>query len=66
MLKTEQQVMDYLKGKDWTSPTEIGGSAFDSWGHSAKASPVCLRMVKKGYLERNERGWYKIPKKKSK
>jgi len=44
----------------WTSPTDIPKLIWPGTRrHSAWASPICLRMVKKGYLERNERGWYK-------
>ena len=56
-------VINYLKelaiksGKDWVSPTEIGGLF---GGHSSVGSPLCKRMVKDGILIRNEKGHYKL------
>lgn len=55
--KRQGEVLKYLSGKDFTSPTEIGG-LFD--GHSATGSPICKRLVKLGFLERNKRGHYKL------
>ena len=57
LTRTEQWVMDYLQDTDWTSPTDIGRAYGVS--HSAWASPRCLSLVKKGLLERNERGHYR-------
>jgi len=45
------------------SPTEIGNKYGDSVGkyyHSSVGSPICLSLVKLGYIERNERGHYKF------
>jgi len=59
-------ILKYLKGKDFTSPTEIG----IAWGlfrtdllgnyHSGWASPICLKLVELGLLIRNNKGWYKL------
>ena len=56
-------ILGYIKGSGnkWCSPTEIGRSVWGIGHHSSSASPVCLRMVKKGWLERNEKGHYRIP-----
>ena len=56
----QKQVLDYLKGRDWTSPTEIGQAVWRPPHHSAAASPVCKRLVELGYLERNSRGHYRF------
>jgi len=58
----EGAVMKFLAGKDFTSPTEIGSGAFGLLYNSSKASPICLRLVKKGLLERSQRGHYRIIK----
>ena len=61
----EKKILDYLKGmKVFVSPTEIGNGAggLNKNGvlrHSAWASPICLKLVKKGLLERSEYGWYR-------
>lgn len=57
-----RRIMEYLEGKDFTSPNEIGARALGAslWNGSAKASPVCLQMVKDGRLERSKRGHYRI------
>jgi hypothetical protein len=55
-------ITDKLKGRDWTSPTWIGQHA-GKQGYcsaSAWASPKCKKLVKSGYLERNERGQYRL------
>lgn len=66
LTKNEQWILDYLKGKDYVSPTVIGKSHASVTGsagfthHSSWASPICLRLVKKGLLVRNEKGHYKL------
>ena len=56
----EQLVLDFLKGKDiFISPTDIGNAIVKDAG-SKWASPKCLNLVKKGYLERNDKGHYKV------
>lgn len=56
----QQDVIAYLRDKDWTSPTEIGGKVWGYPHHSATASPVCKRLVVRGLLERNDRGHYRL------
>ena len=64
----EQNVLDYLKRQsDFISPTqvahEVGGS--NEWGYIRQvewASPICLKLVKKGVAVRSEKGWYKVIK----
>ena len=51
-------ILEFLKGKDWTSPTEIG----DRYGGKGSmwASPKCKKLVEQGLLERSDRGWYRL------
>lgn len=57
MTAEQRWILAFLKGKDWTSPTEIGREYGRLTGspymHSAWASPKCLKMVEAGLLERN-------------
>jgi len=61
----ETKIMAYLEGmSDFVSPTEIGfgcGGLTSSGRprHSSWASPICMRLVKKGLLVRSDHGWYK-------
>ena len=59
----EAAVIGYLQGRDWTSPTELGRVLWGKGHHSSSASPVCLRLVKEGKLERNTKGHYRIAQK---
>lgn len=68
-MKPDEFILEYLKGMDFTSPTEIGwaygelkhGRFHDKTGyHSAWASPRCKKLVEKGLLERNEFGHYRL------
>ena len=66
--KTKTWILKYLKGKSWTSPTQIGLAYGDSKHgnnsfhcyHSAWASPRCLELVEENELLRNDKGWYRI------
>lgn len=64
MSKQCEWILKFLRGRDWTSPTEIGNEYSYYLGvpgyHSSWASPKCLSLVKEGLLERNKRGWYKL------
>ena len=55
-----EAVLGYLKGRNWTSPTELGLAIWGKGRHSSSASPTCLRLVKAGKLERNQRGHYRL------
>jgi len=67
MTKTKEWIVEYLKGKDYTSPTEIGrvygntlkGNPYHNY-HSAWASPKCKQLVADGKLIRNSKGHYKL------
>ena len=65
-ISNEQWITDYLKDKDYTSPTDIGRAHAAMFGikslnhHSSWASPICKRMVKKWLLIRNDKGHYKL------
>ncbi len=65
MTKNEKKVMTYLEGMIvFVSPTEIGHGAGGLYStgyprHSAWASPICLKLVKAGLLERSDYGWYR-------
>ena len=59
----EVDILDFLKDREYVSPTEIGNvvgghvidtsyvSGYKKLRHSAWASPICLRMVKKKTFE---------------
>jgi exoribonuclease II len=62
---SQQWVLDYLKDKDFTSPSVIGIAHAREFGlgmdhHSAWASPICKRLVERGLLERNNKGHYRL------
>ena len=62
----QRAIYAYLQGKerkDWTSPTTIGHDVGGGIRHSSWASPICLRMVRSGLLERSGGGWYRIAEK---
>lgn len=59
LTERERAVLRSLSRRGWTSPSEIGRDVWGPFKHSASASPVCLRLVAKGKLERNHRGWYR-------
>lgn len=68
MTVNERWIINHLIGKDYTSPTEIGFAHAFAFGytqshHSSWASPICLKLVKKGILLRNEKGYYKLDEK---
>ena len=62
--KSEEAVLDYLKKQEgYVSPTSIGRvvGGYTSRGlprHSSWASPICKRLVNRGLVQRNEKGWY--------
>lgn len=69
MTKTQEWIIKYLKGKGFTSPTEIGRAygreKYQGWYgftgyHSSWASPRCKKLVEMGLLERNDRGHYRL------
>ncbi|HKI53910.1 MAG TPA: hypothetical protein VJ987_07275 [Anaerolineales bacterium] len=60
MTENERKIIEYLKthALGYVSPTEIGRVVGGNGRHSAWASPICKRLVRKGLAKRNERGWY--------
>jgi DNA-binding IclR family transcriptional regulator len=66
LTRNEQEVMALMRSRtivtnDWISPTQIGNKLRPSrMSHSSWASPICKRLVNKGLLERNEKGWYRL------
>lgn len=69
LTKNEEWIVAYLKGKDYVSPSVIGEDHAKTFGfsffthHSAWASPICLKLVEKGLLLRNQKGHYKLNEK---
>ena len=69
LTNNEQGVLEYLRGKEWVSPTqighEVGGRIESHYGsrlrHSSWASPICLRLTNTGLLQRNDKGHYRNP-----
>ena len=68
-MKPDEFILEFLKGKDFTSPTDIGERYgeykhglfhWKSCYHSAWASPRCRKLVEKGLLERNKLGHYRL------
>lgn len=60
MTNNENLIINYLKEKNYISPTEIGNKLGPIGSHFSWASPICLRLVKKGLLIRNLKGHYKL------
>jgi hypothetical protein len=63
LTKNEQAIMDFLKQQPrlFYPPTWIAVKMFPNTNrHSAWSSPICLRLVEKGLLERNDNGHYKL------
>ena len=53
LTKNEEWIIAYLKDKDYVSPSVIGLEHARTFGyrgahHSCWASPICLRLVRKG------------------
>lgn len=60
----QQACLEFLKARpgQFVKPTEVGNAlstAPDGTSPSAWASPILKRLVKRGLVERNERGHYK-------
>ena len=52
---------------DYISPSELGRLYGQKYlgrdnCHSSTASPICKRLVAKGLVSRNNKGWYKLIK----
>lgn len=65
LTKNQKWIIDYLRGKDYVSPSVIGLAHAETFGyshthHSSWASPICLKLAKTGILLRNEKGHYKL------
>jgi hypothetical protein len=53
----EERILEYLLEKgEWVSPTEIGKMVGGGKWHSAWASPICLRLVRRGLLMLDKKG----------
>jgi DNA-binding IclR family transcriptional regulator len=63
MTETQDFVMSVFEQHpdEWLSPTFVGNQRATGL-HSAWASPRCKALVASGYLERNERGHYRLKK----
>jgi hypothetical protein len=48
----EAAILSFLRGREWTGPTDIARAVGPPGSHSAWASPRCIRLVRKGLLER--------------
>jgi hypothetical protein len=55
----QTELLRYMRGLPFTSPTDIGRGFWGPPHHSSTASPVLLRLVKLGLVSRNKRGWYR-------
>jgi DNA-binding IclR family transcriptional regulator len=56
-----ERILEFLsKNPGWHSPTEIGRTVKGPKYHSSWASPKCKSLVKRGLLERNEKGHYRF------
>ena len=62
LTQNQQDTLDYLEVKYplWVSPTQIGHDVGGWNRHSTWASPICLGLVARGLLERNDKGWYRF------
>lgn len=65
MTDNEALVMEYLGGRDWTSPTDIGWGIWHFVYNSSKASRICRGLVFMGVLVRNHKGHYKLAEEKT-
>jgi hypothetical protein len=61
LTSNEQAVLFYFEDNPdkYISPTEIGKEVGGGSRHSSWGSPKCLKLVKHGFLKRNDKGWYK-------
>ena len=57
---------DYMRtvtkheGRDWISPTEIGGAVGGAMQPGSFGSPICKEMVKRKVCRRNKKGHYRL------
>lgn len=62
--KTNQWIINFLQGRDFTGPEQIGRAYGESIGkphlHSSWASPKCKKLVALSLLERSEKGHYRL------
>lgn len=61
---TDQWIIAFLEGKDFTGPEQIGKAYGEGIGnprlHSSWASPKCKKLTLMGILERSDRGNYRL------
>jgi len=56
-------ILSYLYRKDWTDPDIIAKALRSKHMTATWARPKCKRLVRKKLLERDSRGWYRMPEK---
>ena len=66
LTENQDKVLEFLKHQknEFISPTDIGYyvgrmNSAGIWRDSSWASPICKSLVKKGLVERNDKGYYK-------
>lgn len=63
-MKDTEAILEFLKEKNWTSPTQIGMHfGYQYVNASSWASRKCKKMVEQGFLERNDKGHYRLNEK---
>lgn len=60
LTKRQADVVNYLRGRGFVPPTQIGGAVWGKGHHSASASPVCKKLVALGVLKRSDEGHYAL------
>jgi len=58
-------ILGYLRGApqgDYTPPTQIGRS-YRAWYHSSWASPKLKKLKEYGFVERNDKGHWRLTEK---
>lgn len=63
LTRNQKLVYDYLGHYlgVWFSPKQLGRTLRGLADNSNWASPLCLKLVKEGLVERSPKGWYRRP-----